>query len=210
MTKTIIGVFDNREDAESTIDELRARDYNPKDISIILKQRDKVKAANSDVGVADGALSGATAGAVIGGLVGLLAAVAIPGLGAFLVGGPIAASFGLTGAAAATVSGAATGVLAGGLLGALSGFGLSDEDAKVYGQAVEEGGILVMVPARRGEDLQVREIFETNSAGMVRVLTLQDPVVERDNRDYDRGSYFAGMKGGHTSRRRDAGRFGED
>jgi uncharacterized membrane protein len=210
MGKTIIGVFDNRDDAQNTIDELKARDYNPKDISIIMKHADQVTSGNAGTGVADSTLSGATAGAVIGGLAGLLAAVAIPGLGAFLIGGPIAASLGLTGAAAATVSGAATGVLAGGLLGALSGLGLSDEDAKVYQRAVEEGGILVAVPARHGEEHEVREVFDANSAGMVRVLTLHDPAVERDDHDYDRGAYFAGMKGGHTRRNNDRGRFGED
>lgn len=210
MAKTIIGVFDNRDDAENTIEELRVRDYNPKDISIVMKHADET-ADQAGIDVAGGAVSGATAGAVIGGLAGLLAAVAIPGLGAFLIGGPIAASLGLTGAAAATISGAATGVLAGGVLGALSGLGLSDEDAKVYSQAVEEGGILVAVPARRGEEAEVREIFDANSAGMVRVLTLSDPVVDIEDRDYDRGAYFAGMKGGHTRRnRKDEGRFGED
>lgn len=210
MAKTILGVFDNKEDAERAINELRASEYNPKDISIVMRHNDQTVVSDAGTGVADGAVSGATAGAVIGGLAGLLAAVAIPGLGAFLIGGPIAASLGLTGAAAATVSGAATGVLAGGLLGALTGLGLSDEDARVYGKAVEEGGILVAVPTRRGEEEEVREIFDANSAGMVRVLTLTDPVIDAEDRDYDRGAYFAGMKGGHRRHRRTEGRFGED
>jgi hypothetical protein len=203
MTKTVLGVFHDRNGAEDAIDELRDRDYNPKDISIVMRNREEAKevADNTGAGVASGAATGATTGAVVGGLAGLLAAVALPGLGAFLIGGPIAAALGLTGAAASTVSGAATGAVAGGLLGALTGLGLSEDDARVYQDYVNEGGILIAVPARRGEETEVRDVLDEFGADQIRTISPSDDTVHRSRRDdtYERGSFFAGAKGGRRS-----------
>lgn len=203
MTKLVLGIFNNRADAEDAIDELRDRDYNPKDISIVMRNHDEAveMADNTGADVAGGAATGATTGAIVGGLAGLLAAVAIPGLGAFLIGGPIAAALGLTGAAASTVSGAATGALAGGLLGALTGLGLSDEEARTYNDAIDRGGILLAVPARRGEEIEVQEVLEDFDADQIKTVTAQDDYKPaRTDRDssYERGSFF-GIKGGRRS-----------
>lgn len=204
MTKTVLGVFNNRTDAEEAINELRDRDYNPKDISIVMKNREEAKEMEKNTGadVAGGAATGATTGAIVGGIAGLLAAVAIPGLGAFLIGGPIAAALGLTGAAASTVSGAATGAVAGGLLGALTGLGLSEDEAKTYNEAVEQGGILVAVPARQGEEMEVRNILEECDADQIKTVAPREKeYAERPRRDSSQEqAYFAGAKGGRSER----------
>lgn len=166
MSKTIIGLFEARADAEGAIESLRDEGFNPKDISIVMQD----KAEADDIGdttgadVAGGAASGAATGAVIGGITGFLAGTVLPGLAGFLIAGPIGAALGLTGVAATTVSGAATGAVAGGLLGALMGLGLSKSEAEHYESRVKEGAILIAVPAMRGEEKTVEAIFDDFNA----------------------------------------------
>jgi hypothetical protein len=177
-TKTVLGIFSDRESAEDAIDELEENGYTAKDISVIMKEGgDPIVRGGETMGnkVAEGTVTGITTGAAIGGLAGLLVgigAIAIPGVGAFLIGGPIAAALGLTGAAASTVTGAATGGLAGGLLGALTGLGLPEESARVYEKRVREGAILLAVPVdKRIEYQDVRKIFEDNDADQIETVS---------------------------------------
>lgn len=172
MTKTVLGIFHSRENTESAITKLEAEGYNPKDLSIIMKDSSEAKeiSDNTGVGAVEGAASGALTGAVVGGLAGLVGAFIIPGLGAFLIGGPIAAALGLTGAAASTVSGAATGAVAGGFVGALTGMGLSQEEAETYQSEIKEGAILLAVPARSGEEAEVKTILESFDASEIKTL----------------------------------------
>ncbi len=176
MAQTLLGVFAGRGDAEGAINALEADGYNPKDISIMMRNSDEaqVVAENTGANVAEGAVSGATTGGVLGGLAGLLigiGAITIPGVGALLIGGPLAAALGLGGAAATTVSGAVTGALAGGLVGALVNLGVPEEDARVYEQRIKEGAILVAVPVREGRESEARQILEDHGADQVRSVT---------------------------------------
>ena len=147
VTKTdmVLGLFDDRNQAEAAIAELQNRGYSPKDLSIVMKDTDEAQAVADDTGanVAEGATSGAVTGGAVGAIAGLLVgvgAMAVPGIGALLIGGPLAAALGLTGAAATTASGALTGALAGGLIGALVGLGVPEDSARVYEERVKEGG----------------------------------------------------------------------
>jgi hypothetical protein len=176
MNKTVLGIFSNRTDAEKAIAKLEESGYTTKDISIMMKDAGEAKAVASDTGtdVAGGAVSGATTGGVIGGLAGLLArigALTNPGVGPFLVAGPVAAALGLTGTAATTVTGAVTGAVAGGLIGALMNLGLSEEDAKVYETGLNDGGILVAVPARTGDSKDAEMILRDFNADQVRTVS---------------------------------------
>ncbi len=195
MPKMILGIFTERNDAQDAILELEKRDYDPRDMSIVMQDKGEATALADDTGanVSEGIVSGATAGGTIGALAGLLVGTGvIPGLGALLIGGPIAAALGLTGAAAATVSGAATGALAGGLLGALTSLGLSDEDAKLYEKSIQDGGILVAVPARSGEESQVEGILADFNASQIKSVEVSDSRrMESGRRDEDRQSYRA-------------------
>ncbi len=171
----VLGVFSKRIDAEDVIAKLENLGYDPKNLSIIM--RDNTEAAkmarSTGTDVAGGAVSGATTGGLLGAIAGLLVgigAIAIPGVGAILIGGPLVAALGLTGAAATTVSGAATGVLAGGLIGALVGLGVPEEDARYYEESIKEGGILVAVPARAGEEQEVMDIMRDFGANQIRAI----------------------------------------
>ncbi|HSW48230.1 MAG TPA: general stress protein [Candidatus Saccharimonadales bacterium] len=179
MAKMVFGIFQQRENAESAINELESEGFKTKDISIMMNDREdaKVIADNTGASVGNGAASGAATGAVLGGLAGLLVgmgAIAIPGLGALLIGGPLATALGLTGTAAATASGAATGLLAGGLIGALVNLGVPESDARVYEQSIKSGAILVAVPARLGEHREASAVLRENGAEQVKTIDMND------------------------------------
>lgn len=207
MRKTILGIFSSEEDAETAVEDLEMVGYEAKDISIVMKHKEKDKDLTQDTGtnVANSAVSGAVTGGVIGGIAGLLigiGAIAVPGIGALLIGGPIAAALGITGAAAATVSGATTGVVAGGLLGALMGFGVTQEDAKVYEEKIKKGGILVAVPAQEGKEEEVIIILNDNGADQVRSVKPSTQSEAADEPIYHNPSAYqyahAGAKGGKS------------
>lgn len=176
--KTVIGIFEDRFDAEAAIDELEEMGFSPKDVSVVVKEGEKVTNSESTGrkggSVAEGAVSGAATGGVLGGLTGLLVgigALAIPGVGAFLIGGPIAIALGLTGAAATTISGATTGALAGGLVGGLIGLGVPEDEAQIYEQKVRQGAVLLAVPTNSDTgEAEVRKVFEDYNAEKTRTI----------------------------------------
>lgn len=175
MAQVVLGVFSDKNRATEAIGELETQGYNPKDISIVMKDEAAAHevADSSGANVAGGAVSGATAGGVLGGLAGLLVgigAITVPGIGALLIGGPLATALGLTGVAATTVSGALTGALAGGLVGALMGWGVPEEEAKVYEERVREGAILVAVPTMGGKGRDAKDILAEYGADNIRIL----------------------------------------
>lgn len=174
--QTIIGIFDDRFNAQRAVDELNEMGFNPKDISIVLKDGITITKNVGTKGgsTAEGAVSGAATGGVLGGIAGLLigiGALTIPGVGAFLVAGPLSIAFGLTGAAATTVSGAATGALAGGFVGGLIGLGVPEDVAHVYEQRIKSGAMLLAVPtySSTGES-EVIKVFEDYNADQIRTV----------------------------------------
>ncbi len=168
MASTIIGILPDRAHAEEAIASLEAKDYNPKDFTIIMKD-DNNRVTEQSGKAAGGAVGGATTGAVVGALAGLLVSAGIlPGLGALFIGGPLAAALGLGGAAAVTTSAAATGALAGGILGLLGQLGLSAQDAHTYEKRIKEGGVVIAVPTQFGEENEVTTILHDHNAEQVR------------------------------------------
>lgn len=149
MSKTVVGLFDDFSQAESTVRDLVNSGFTRDQISIIARDTRAGTDSDYDFTVTDpgdaaaaGAGTGAAAGTVIGGGVGLLAslgALAIPGFGPIIAAGPLIAT--LTGAGV----GAATGALTGGLIGALTEAGVPDEEAGYYEEGVRRGGTLVTV-----------------------------------------------------------------
>jgi hypothetical protein len=212
--RTILGIFTDQDDANHAIDDLQDAGYDPRDVSIISRKRtDGV--TDTGATVAEGTAAGATTGAVAGGIAGLLSAYVLPGLGAFFIGGPIAAALGLTGAAALAVSGAATGAAAGGILGALTGLGLSTEDAQKYEARINDGDILVAVPADAGEVAEVKrmlvahgaEDIQTTSRSFNGYETTADEVADEEMEEYKthgdvEDTFAAGAKGGRRQRRK--------
>lgn len=169
---TLIGIFKERKNADEAVSTLKEKGFETRDISIIM--RDETKVVEQDLPVLEGAVGGATTGGVLGGLAGLLiglGAITIPGIGALLIGGPLVAALGLSGAAATTAAGAATGVVAGGLVGGLVGLGVPEEEAKEYETRVREGAIVLAVKVDSGEEENsVRDVFESRGATQIRTI----------------------------------------
>lgn len=162
--KLVTGLFKTRADAEKAFDKIEKHGYTRDSVSLLMSTATKTK----EFGIEEG--SKAAAGAGVGGAVGAgvvatiaaIAAigttVAVPGLG-LVVAGPLAAALAGAGAGAAT----------GGLVGALVGAGIPEYRAKVYDEAVRDGGIVLGVEAKDERDADLLEkIFEDTGAQHIR------------------------------------------
>ncbi|GGF92511.1 general stress protein [Paenibacillus abyssi] len=157
--KKIIGVFHTEQEAVDAIEGLKRQGYNTEDISVIAKDKEDVSYVEDATGTKapQGLATGATAGGVLGGMTGLLASVgalAIPAIGPILAAGPIVA----------TLTGVAVGAGAGGLVGGLIGVGIPEDEAKRYGDYVNEGRILVMVDPKLEGRALVYDTFRSNNS----------------------------------------------
>lgn len=132
MAKTVIGVFDSKEQAEKAIKDMRNSGFDTNEISIIAKDAQGANQDN-DMGLS-GISDGTTTGGAIGGLAGLAlgaGALAVPGLGPIIAAGPVAG----------LLSGAATG----GIAGSLIDWGIPEERGQYYEGEIGKGGIMAAV-----------------------------------------------------------------
>jgi uncharacterized protein (TIGR02271 family) len=146
MAKTIVGLFDDVNEAHQVVQELIDAGVDHNKISIVANDaKGEYKHYKADgSSAAEGAGAGAVGGGVLGGVLGLLVgvgALAIPGIGPVLAAGPLAAALGTAGAS--TLVGAGVGAATGGLIGGLVGLGIPEEDANMYAEGVRRGGTLV-------------------------------------------------------------------
>lgn len=175
--KNVLGVFNSNEDAELAIHDLMSHGYSPKDISIVMQDRRSAEELLNDTVtfVAGNTAAGAISGILIGDTGDLASILLFPGIGPFLVRGPIASVLGITGISSEDASVDATGADAGGLIEALTGFGLfSSEEAKTYETRVKEGAILLVVPSRIGQSIEVEEILDRYDATDIKTFVLGD------------------------------------
>jgi hypothetical protein len=160
----VLGIMNNRAQAEICIDALWTAGFRGDDISVLAADRRLAKELTAEMHTrvpghpAEDAGVGATLGIEIGAGLGLLAgfgALGIPGLGAFIAAGPILG----------ILAGAGIGAAAGGLIGALIGMGVSEHEATRYQERLRAGGILLAVHADNPEWRDnARRILEENSA----------------------------------------------
>ncbi len=167
---TVIGLFENHDEAEQALEELETADFTRDEVGL-LAQRDAVEDvldADREEAAVESAGAGALGGSALGGLIGLLAgasAVAVPGIGPALAVGAWASVLGTTAA------GAGVGAAYGGLVGALIGFGVSEEQTHVYVEGVQQGGILVTVQSEEGKNARAAEILREHGAVAVNIVT---------------------------------------
>jgi hypothetical protein len=155
--RTVVGLFDNRVAAESAINRLLGDGINRDSISIAMKDAREATELTDATGANDLSSEGATAGVVSGAAVGALVGVALvgstvllPGLGTFLIGGPIAAA----------LTGAGIGAASGGLIGGLIGAGIPEEEANHYAAGIERGGVFISAHVPEGQVVEARRIFD--------------------------------------------------
>jgi predicted lipid-binding transport protein (Tim44 family) len=129
----LMAVYDDAEQAERAIDELRRFDFRDDQIGLVVCGQPLPPADAGPPPRPASAPSAPAVGAMLGGVVGALAAIGLPGLGTVLAGGILA--------------GLLEGVAAGGLVGVLVKLGVPEAQAHAYGEAVELGRALVVVRA---------------------------------------------------------------
>jgi uncharacterized membrane protein len=149
--ETILAVYDTLESAQNAVNALVSAGFDRADIGLAARDVNdrvakSVKGDHSPDDV-DGA-EGAGFGALVGGLTGLvlgLTAITIPGIGAIIAAGPIAAALG--GATGAAI-GATAGALTGGVTASLIDMGVPEEHAEYYAESVRRGSSLVSITVK--------------------------------------------------------------
>jgi hypothetical protein len=140
---TIVGVFENRSDAEAAVREMKSSGIPEGQIGMVVRHangREYVDPQSSDGGTkaVEGAAVGAATGAGVGALWALgIAANVLPAIGPVISGGLLAA----------VIASAAGGAATAGLVGALVGMGIPEEDAVYYEGELKSGRTLVTVQA---------------------------------------------------------------
>jgi hypothetical protein len=140
----VFGIYPTNTAVEHGVEALRNDGLPSSDISVLFSENpaprtlaqalEQKKSNNVQGGAAVGGGTGALVGGAMGWLVGLVA-LAIPGLGPFMVAGPIFSA----------LVGAGVGGLVGEIAGALVGMGMPENEAKRYEEQVKRGGILLSV-----------------------------------------------------------------
>lgn len=157
---TVLGIVKNQEAAEIVLTDLVRAGFARDDLSVLFPGAGDSRELALEKGnmAAEGAVAGGGAGGVVGGVIGMLAglgALAIPGLGLFMVAGPI------LGALSGVTLGAAVGSVAGGLIG----MGVPEVHARIYERAVNAGSALIAVHTETEEHVKAaRVVLETHGA----------------------------------------------
>jgi hypothetical protein len=136
---TVVGVFDDIDQAEKAVRDLRQAGFEPQQIGFIMKDPSKEDAFQKSAlqefapdAERKSGETGAVLGGALGGMLGVLVAGMFPGVGAAILGASLLATIG---------SGAAVG----GLVGALVGMGLPKEEARFYQEEYEAGRPILTV-----------------------------------------------------------------
>jgi hypothetical protein len=170
-----VGVFANRLETESALLEIKSSGFPMEHVSVVGRNadpEDRVAGVavhqNIDNKADEGAVAGAVTGGALGGVTGLLVGLgtlAIPGVGPILLAGAAATTL------ATTLAGTAIGAGGASLLGALIGLGIPDNDAKVYGDLLEQGYYLIVVD---GSETQLHHVGEILSRKGIRQWQVYD------------------------------------
>lgn len=154
QTRTVSGIFKDRESAERAYTSVTNRGYMNDDVNLLMSDDtrnsyfgdgtgDSELGSKALEGAGTGSAIGGTLGAIIGGIAAIGTSVLLPGVG-LIVAGPLAAA----------LAGAGAGGLTGGLIGALIGSGIPEEHAALYEDGIKNGGVYMGVNARNDEDAQ--------------------------------------------------------
>jgi hypothetical protein len=145
----VVGVFEDRKDAESAVDELHSAGFDSSQIGFAGHGEGETDAGVGEDRAEDfatGAAAGLIPGGIIGGVIGAAVTGLIPGVGPIISAGILAG----------TLGGAAAGTAAGGILGGLTSVGVSEEDAQYYESEFKAGRTLVTVKVQGRYDEAIR------------------------------------------------------
>jgi uncharacterized membrane protein len=154
--KMVVGVFDDRLDAEAALRALKDAGFAPDQISIVMLQAPRPEAEERHAFHVD-ETTGVLAGGALGGLAGWLigaTAVAVPGLGALVAAGALVGA----------VGGAGIGAATGGLIGHFVDQGLAQDEARYYHERIRHGAALLTVRAEGSRADEARTIMHRRGA----------------------------------------------
>lgn len=138
---TLIGVFQDRLEAQKAIGELEQAGFDKDDLGFVIRGEEAVHGGmiTDAMGTKDarGAVAGMVTGGMVGGVLAAAAALMLPGVGPIVAGGILASFFG----------GAVAGVGVGGIIGAMMGLGVSEDEALFYENEFQSGKAIVAVKA---------------------------------------------------------------
>lgn len=185
--KRAIGIFRDRQRAESALLELKNSGFPIEHVSIIGKDTDNISHINDRVAgintgnkADEGAKTGAASGAALGGLGGLLVGLgtlAIPGVGPVILGGAAATAL------ATAVSGGAIGAAAGGIAGGLVGMGIPEDQARMYNDRLNRGDYLVIIDGTMDEVRRAETILNRQGIQDWEIFDAHETVHHNDRID---------------------------
>jgi len=150
MAKTVVGLFDSIQTADTVIDELRDAGAGPDHLSVV-RQDTSDLGLSGDAGSQGTTASGAAVGGGMKGLRGLLHGSrphTAPGMGSIRASGHLAQH--LTGNS--------------GLLDALKAHGVPDDEAHFYSEGVRRGSTLVMARVHDDDADEVSDVMQRHGA----------------------------------------------
>lgn len=178
MSKTLVGIFDNRQHAEIAAAKVKEQGLRTDDISIVSKQGDEGDPTNTATGAApsgtgtadtadasmrngdtqvnDNISDGVVSGSVLGGIAGLVigaGSLIVPGLGIIAAAGPIAG----------LISGAVTG----GIVGGLVDLGIPENKSRQYENDIKRGKILFSMKTDEDKVDKISSILKSSGAKSV-------------------------------------------
>lgn len=166
MQHSVVGLFNNREQARAAVDDLvSTAGFTREQVSIItpgeagaspMEMASDVDRVEKGQSVVTDTVAGALFGGAGGALLGVLA-LAIPGLGPVLAAGPIAA----------TIAGITTGAAGGAAIGVLEEAGIGSDETHLYAEAIQRGGTLVTVTTSEENAGRVRDLLNNHDAADV-------------------------------------------
>ncbi|MHB8973436.1 MAG: general stress protein [Pirellulaceae bacterium] len=153
---TVVGVFDERSEADQAIYDLGKAGFRSDQIGVVTRDPERATVvrgeAEAETDPGGGVILGAVTGAGIGSLVGLgVLAGVVPVIGPALAAGTLAT----------ILTNAAGGAAIAGLGGALMGWGVPEEHAKYYDSEFQAGRVVVTVHAEDRCDT-ARTILESH------------------------------------------------
>lgn len=152
--KMVTASFRNHADAQSAFNALTRRGYTDREINVLMSdqtrntyfasEREEGQIAAGSMateGMGIGGAVGTAVGATIAAIVAVGTSLVIPGLNLVVAG-----------SLAAALAGGGAGAVTGGLIGLLVGYGIPEENAQAYHEALKEGGVIIGVVPRSSQD----------------------------------------------------------
>ena len=139
--RTVVGLFERPEPAETAIRALKVAGFADQDIGVVMRDLGRhsevVDPPRESGDGAAGAVAGAATGGMVGGVLGMLGSLLLPGVGPIVAGGVLGSALVGAGAGAAT----------GGVIGGLVGMGVPPDDARHFDRGFRAGGVILTVKA---------------------------------------------------------------